>query len=181
MWRCLLVIWQEAIKSRVQSGVASSVSEAVAQVALDPAGRANTLRAWGSSLLRDVPMGAIQIAIFEVLKAYVIQSPTVNFDTNTLGAEALFGASGGLIGALVTTPFDVITTRIMTAETDSADGAASQPGPWTVAREIFEQDGLGGFANGAFLRSLYWAPAIGIFLSLYCSLRQLTVNLVVTS
>ena len=39
-------------------------------------------------LLRDVPMGAMQIAIFEVLKSVLIQSPDVTFDTNSLQAEA---------------------------------------------------------------------------------------------
>ena len=76
-----------------------------------PDGRRNTVRAWASSLLRDVPMGAVQIAIFEVLKAYVIQRPDISFDTNTLQAEAAFGAIGGFIGAVITTPADVVTVR----------------------------------------------------------------------
>ena len=75
----------EATKSKVQSGRAASVGEAVQQVVFDPDGRANTVRAWLSSLLRDVPMGAIQIAIFEVLKAYVIQAPDIECATPPRG------------------------------------------------------------------------------------------------
>ena len=63
------------------------VQEAVQQAVIDPAGRQNTIRAWQSSLLRDVPMGAIQIAIFELLKTFLIQSPDITFDTNSLQAE----------------------------------------------------------------------------------------------
>jgi len=33
-----------------------------------------------------------------------------------------------------------------------------------------------GFLQGARARTLYWAPAIGIFLSCYCSIRQAAVT-----
>lgn len=168
----------EACKTLVQSGVADNVGEAVRQTLMDPKGRERLVRAWSSSLLRDVPMGAMQIAIFEVLKSVLIQSPDVTFDTNSLQAEAAFGAIGGLIGAVLTTPADVITTRIMTQqEADDGEGA-EMAGPIEVGRDIWQQEGLAGFFKGTVSRGLYWAPAIGIFLSLYCSLRQLAVNVI---
>ena len=183
----------EAAKSRVQSGVAATVGEAVDQVVNDPAGRASTVSAWQSSLLRDVPMGAIQIAIFEGAKAYAIQSPSIKFDTNTLLAEAAFGALGGLIGAIVTTPADVVTTRIITRQ--EAGGASSKGGgffgggqkastapseamgPIETAKEIYADGGWQAFTAGTLSRGLYWAPAISIFLTLYCTLRQLALQL----
>ena len=67
----------EACKTRVQSGIATSVPEAIQQVFLEGGGRSNTLKAWQSSLLRDVPMGALQIAIFESLKSYLIEAPYI--------------------------------------------------------------------------------------------------------
>ena len=57
----------EAAKSRLQSGVAQQVGEALAQVLGEADGRERTLKAWGASLLRDVPMGAAQLAVFETL------------------------------------------------------------------------------------------------------------------
>ena len=58
-------------------------------------------------------------------------------------------------------------------------GSADAPlaGPIATARDILETDGPKGFAAGSVTRGLYWAPAIGIFLSLYCSLRQLALTL----
>jgi len=167
----------EAAKSRLQSGLADTVGDAVRQVISDAEGRQRTVRAWSSSLLRDVPMGAIQIAIFEYLKAYLIQSPDISVDTNTLAAEAAFGAIGGLIGAVLTTPADVVTTRIMTESEEAAADGTPPVGPLEVARQIYATEGLGGFGKGTLARGLYWAPAIGIFLSLYCSLRQVALDL----
>ena len=135
--------------------------------------------AWSSSLWRDVPMGAVQIAVFELLKAYCVNSPAFGANVNTLPAEAAFGALGGLVGAILTTPADVVTTRIITAsEQGQATGAAAEPataeaGPLEVAQAILRESGPSGFFVGIGTRGLYWAPAIGIFLSLYCSLRQM--------
>ena len=50
-------------------------------------------------------------------------------------------------------------------------------GPLATARDILATEGPTGFLNGALTRGLYWAPAIGIFLSCYCSVRQQAVGL----
>ena len=168
----------EATKCRVQSGLASSAAEAFGQVLDKPS---QLLTAWSSSLWRDVPMGAVQIAVFELAKAYCINSPEFGANVNTLPAEAAFGALGGLVGAVLTTPADVVTTRIITAseaegEAVEADGGG-EAGPLEVALSILQESGPSGFFVGVGSRAFYWAPAIGIFLSLYCSLRQTAFNL----
>ena len=57
---------------------------------------------------------------------------------------------------------------------DEADGRA--PGPLATAQFIYETEGIGAFGKGVVSRCLYWSPAIGIFLALYCSLRQAALN-----
>lgn len=157
----------EAVKSLAQSGMANSTSQAFDYIKESPASRARVARAWGASILRDVPMGAIQIAIFEGLKLYILNSPTISFDVNTLSAEAAIGAIGGLMGAWVTTPTDIATTRIITADPTDDRGAL------TMLKDIWANEGgLTAVFNGGGQRALYWAPAIGIFLSCYCSFRQ---------
>ncbi|KAL1495633.1 hypothetical protein AB1Y20_016500 [Prymnesium parvum] len=160
----------EAAKARLQANLSSDAAGALRGAVGDAAGRRRTARAWGASLLRDVPMGGAQLAVFESLKAAAVASAAVRWDTNSPAAEALFGAAGGLVGALITAPADVIVTRINTQL--SSDNPA---GLWEVTRQIWEEEGLGGFFAGATSRVLYWAPAIGIFLSLYCTLRQLAL------
>jgi hypothetical protein len=48
------------------------------------------------------------------LKTYIIQSPNLNFDIDTIYAEAVLGAIGGLIGSVASAPADVLVTRIIT-------------------------------------------------------------------
>ena len=102
-------------------------------------------------------------------------------------AEALLGAVGGGIAAYVTTPFDIFTIRIiaaseaepLTLETGAegidGDGELHKGEPVTAAtiyNEIMATTGPLGLMQGSISRVLYWAPAIGIFLSTYCYLRQ---------
>ncbi|KAJ1449817.1 mitochondrial carrier domain-containing protein [Pelagophyceae sp. CCMP2097] len=154
----------EAVKSMTQSGMCEDTGAAVRIVLEDVPTQQRIQRAWSSSLLRDVPMGAIQIAIFEGLKVAILNSPDVEFDVNTLQAEAALGGFGGFIAALVTTPMDVVTTRIITSE--GGEGIRA------MIQEILEEGGPIGLMRGAGSRALYWAPAIGIFLSCYCIIRQ---------
>mmetsp|Transcript_38567 Transcript_38567/g.121087 ORF Transcript_38567/g.121087 Transcript_38567/m.121087 type:complete len:474 (+) Transcript_38567:17-1438(+) len=171
----------EAIKSRLQSGADSTTVDSVRSVLGTSAGRENVMRAWSSSLWRDVPFGAIQLAVFEGLKTYIINSPDIVVDVDTLFAEALFGATGGAIGAFLTTPTDVVTIRILTQGT-GVDEACDEQGCTLplgfvgMAKEVYAQSGARGFLQGARARTVYWAPAIGIFLSCYCSIRQAAVT-----
>ena len=171
----------EAIKSRVQSGADATTGESFQSVLGTPEGRENVQRAWSASLFRDVPFGAIQLAVFESLKAFLINSPsTGGINVDTLQAEALLGAIGGSIGAFLTTPPDVVTVRILTQETDGCSDdtevCRGEPrGFGEMADEIIKMDGPGGLLTGWQARTGYWAPAIGIFLSCFCGIRQFAV------
>ena len=50
-------------------------------------------------------------------------------------------------------------------------------GPIETAKEIYADGGWQAFTAGTLSRGLYWAPAISIFLTLYCTLRQLALQL----
>lgn len=162
----------EAIKSTVQSGLSSSAVDAAYQLFGTPESRKNVIRAWSSSVWRDVPFGAIQLAIFELTKTYILNSPDIDFDSSTLLSEAIIGAFAGGWGALLTTPFDIITTRIITQSVDD------EPlGVWEMMNQVYKEgvdsgEGLRVFFVGWEARVGYWAPAISIFLTCYCSVRQ---------
>ncbi|KAJ1420679.1 mitochondrial carrier domain-containing protein, partial [Ochromonadaceae sp. CCMP2298] len=163
----------EAVKTRVQAFGSMTTREAI-DSAFSEKGREGMLRSWAVSLWRDVPMGAIQLALFEGLKAYVISAPGIDFDVSTLSAEALFGAIGGAVGALVTTPFDIITVLTIS----SLEGESNKytgMGGIEIAKDILATKGPKGLFQGSFERTVYWAPAIGIFLSVYCSTRQMGI------
>eukprot|EP00979_Chaetoceros_neogracilis_P014025 scaffold4318_cov226-Chaetoceros_neogracile.AAC.1 len=116
----------EAVKTRVQAE-----------------GRKNTFVAWSAGLFRDVPHGAILITVFELTKALIVDS-SIDVDVNTLLAEALLGGLGGGLGAFISTPSDVITTKIITGVEDGGD----PPSPIDVIAEVWNEGGLGGLFSG---------------------------------
>ncbi len=159
----------EAVKCRVQSRAEPDAASAARAVLGSADGRANVVRAWAASLWRDVPMGAVQIAIFEGLKLAILNAPGISLDVESRAAEAALGAIGGAIGALVTTPPDVITTRIITQAESGGDDAL---GFAEMARTVLDEGGPAAFFVGWKERILYWTPAISLFLTCYCTVRQ---------
>ena len=177
----------EAVKTRLQvAGGRSSSSDdgqkkltaldAAREVILTPDGRTNLFQSWSVSLLRDIPMGAVQLAVFESVKTFVINSPDISLDVSSLTSEALFGAIGGSIGAFITTPADIITTISINSLSDEDLAKYRDKNPWEVILMLEQEGGVGALFTGWKERTLYWAPAIGIFLSIYCGSRQFALS-----
>lgn len=64
-------------------------------------------------------------------------------------------------------------------ESDAKDEGESYAKDLSVARmvnEIWQEGGVGAFFRGSGERVLYWAPAIGIFLTAYCQFRHLMLG-----
>jgi hypothetical protein len=168
----------EAVKSRLQSGRDSSAAESVQQVFSDE-GRATIVRAWSASCFRDVPAGAIQIAIFELAKVFIVSKPSfaAGIDVNSLAFEAFLGALAGGFAAFLTTPADVITTQIITRPPPSYDATGENADPNVLQRLIqnYEEGGIEALFVGWKERIAYWTPAVGLFLSFYCTVRQTAI------
>lgn len=177
----------EAVKSLVQSKAKDNALDAAKSVLGTHDGRVNVLRAWSASIGRDVPFGAIQLAAFETIKAAILNSPNIEIDSSTLLSEAVIGAFAGGLGAFVTNPADVITTRIITQDptggSSGGDGGSGEEnnenaplGVIGMGKKIYDEDGFGAFFAGWEARVGYWAPAISIFLTCYCSVRQAGIS-----
>ena len=173
----------EAVKSLVQSKAKDNALEAAKSVLGTPDGRANVIRAWSASIGRDVPFGAIQLAAFETIKAFILNNPNIEIDSSTLYSEAIIGAFAGALGAFVTNPTDVITTRIITQDITGGNGDGTNGSPEDeqggaplgvidMGKKIYREEGADAFFTGWTARVFYWAPAISIFLTCYCSVRQ---------
>mmetsp|Transcript_9213 Transcript_9213/g.13937 ORF Transcript_9213/g.13937 Transcript_9213/m.13937 type:complete len:518 (+) Transcript_9213:221-1774(+) len=172
----------EAVKTRLQLG---SIGEdgmkltpltAAKQVFFSQSGRENLLSSWSTSLIRDIPMGATQLAIFESAKTFVISSATINLDVGAISSEALFGCIGGGIAAFITTPADVITTISINRLSDENLAHYRGKTPIEVLQMLNAEGGLAAVFTGWKERTIYWTPAIGIFLSIYCSSRQFALS-----
>lgn len=70
--------------------------------------------------------------------------------------------SGGF-ASTVTTPIDVVKTRVMLA---ASEGVANR-GIWAMGRQIYRDEGLRGLFRGGAIRSVWSAAALSIYLGIY--------------
>ena len=170
----ILRVPAEAVKSTQQSKENVSLSDAMALNFATAEGRANCVEAWTAAVTRDVPFGAIQIALFEALKIYLSGMANPPFDGDSFLGEAILGAFGGGVGAFISAPMDVVVVRLIKQQTsgDAKASGATKLGAVGMAKLVYEEGGAAAFFRGSGERVLYWAPAIGIFLTAYCQIRH---------
>jgi hypothetical protein len=154
----------EAVKIRVQTGL-FDVKGAINNVFFTEEGRKNTFAAWDAGVFRDIPHGSIQIAAFEFSKILIVNS-AANIDVNTLLSEAMLGGFGGALGAFISTPSDVVTTKIIMNIEDGGDLVQS---PMEIVSQLWNDEGLEGLFAGFVERISYWAVAVGIESSFRCT------------
>lgn len=101
----------EVIKQRLQAGVDSNALTALAGI-LKSQGIKGLYKGWGALAARDLPFDTIQFPLYEFLK--VTAKKTTKRDLYSW-ESSLCGSIAGGFTAAITTPLDVIKTRIMTS------------------------------------------------------------------
>ncbi|KAL2497034.1 S-adenosylmethionine carrier 1 [Abeliophyllum distichum] len=99
----------EVVKQRMQTGQFASAPDAV-RLIVAKEGFRGLYAGYGSFLLRDLPFDAIQFCIYEQLR--IGYKLAARRDLND-PENAMIGAFAGAITGAVTTPLDVIKTRLM--------------------------------------------------------------------
>lgn len=153
---------------------------------------------------RNLPFTGLQFPIYEELKRKLegwrdekillpkqkqmgkeaVAEPDVHVSLH-MGTTAVSAGVAGSVAAGVTTPIDVIKTRIMLGageERDTAAGVGQQeklgrdsPGRggrgkmtlWSVGRDILNKEGVRGLFRGGVLRSAWTALGLGLYLGSY--------------
>ncbi|TVY67552.1 S-adenosylmethionine mitochondrial carrier protein [Lachnellula suecica] len=206
---CFILTPAEVLKQNaqmIQKPVASSKAAAAFQPsvtiqALKQFKKPSQLfRGYTALAARNLPFTAMQFPMFEHLKESIKEQRKKNGTfTGGLGETAAITAmsagSAGSVAAVITTPVDVVKTRIMlsaTAESSekdamkevekarqkgqSLDKLASNKGVTrksglTVAREVLHESGVKGLFRGAILRAAWTALGSGLYLGVYESGR----------
>lgn len=148
-------------------------------------------RGYTALAARNLPFTALQFPAFESLKGYFIRRRQLK-----KGGEPVDGIferaritalSAGIAGsgaAWITTPIDVVKTRIMLAAGSGEDApkrdVKSKPSNWllhgvqgtrksglTFAREILKTKGVRGLFRGALLRAVWTSLGSGLYLGCY--------------
>jgi solute carrier family 25 S-adenosylmethionine transporter 26 len=115
---------------------------------------------FGMTILRDVPFAALQFALYEHLKrrvALYTDQPT----SKPWQAAVCASIAGATAGAL-TTPLDVLKTRVMTTHNLAHNISLTQH-----LKSIHQQHGLKGLLSGIIPRTLWISFGGFVFLGVY--------------
>ncbi|KAF9681976.1 hypothetical protein SADUNF_Sadunf05G0059300 [Salix dunnii] len=113
----LIRVPTEVVKQRMQTGQFTSAPDAV-RLIVSREGFKGFYAGYGSFLLRDLPFDAIQFCIYEQLRiGYRVAAQRELNDPE----NAVIGAFAGALTGAITTPLDVIKTRLMIQGSSSAN------------------------------------------------------------
>ncbi|OTB01580.1 hypothetical protein M426DRAFT_323341 [Hypoxylon sp. CI-4A] len=173
---CAVRVPTEVVKQRAQAGLHGGSSAAALGAILGQyksvgfAGVWRELyRGWGITVMREVPFTVIQFPLWEALKGWGRRRKTIGAvgGTNKNGAvvevsageSALYGSVSGAIAAGITTPLDVLKTRVMLSK--------EREKVFTVLTDLLRNHGIRPFFAGIGPRVMWISAGGAIFLGSY--------------
>lgn len=169
MMACIVRVPVEVVKQRAQANPTSNTFQ-IFKNTLMSEGIFGLYRGYFSTVMREIPFSLIQFPLWEILKKHWSFHQGRNVDS---WQSSLCGAFSGGIAAGITTPLDVIKTRIMLAEkgSDIAKGNIIE-----VLQEVWKKHGIKGLYAGLIPRVLWMSLGGAIFLGVYEKSKQLITN-----
>jgi len=163
----------EVVKSRTQTGAygATGGSWATAVQVLRYEGIKGFYRGFGITIAREIPFTSIQFPLYEWLKRQLSVRYLDGERPNSAEAAVCGMIAGGTAAAL-TTPLDVVKTRVMLeARTSAVDGKAV-PSPSILSfpprfLNILRTEGLATLFSGWVPRTLHISAGGAVFLGIY--------------
>jgi solute carrier family 25 (mitochondrial S-adenosylmethionine transporter), member 26 len=152
-----IMVPKELITQRMQAGASGRSWQVLLRI-LKNDGILGLYAGYTATLLRNLPAGILSYSSFEYLKAFVLFQTKQN--QLKPAQSILCGALAGSISASLTTPLDVVKTRLMTQTHKNAQRKVSE-----ILRQIVNEEGWGGLARGIGPRVLHSAcfAALGYF------------------
>ncbi|KAF5480723.1 hypothetical protein F2P56_001447 [Juglans regia] len=159
----LIRVPTEVVKQRMQTGQFTSAPDAV-RLIVSKEGFKGLYAGYGSFLLRDLPFDAIQFCIYEQLR--IGYKAAAKRDLND-PENALIGAFAGVLTGAITTPLDVIKTRLM------IQGSANQyKGVFDCVQTIVREEGPPALLKGIGPRVLWIGIGGSIFFGVLESTKR---------
>jgi len=156
----------EVVKQRLQAGLHATSADAVRSV-WRTSGARGFYAGYGSLVLRELPFDALQFPLYEALKTrwaasraragYPNEGRLQTWQTSACGSAA------GAVSAAVTTPLDVVKTRMMTQKAGTVPYKGVVDGLTRIARE----EGVAALAAGMLPRVVWIALGGAIFFGGY--------------
>lgn len=144
----------EIIKQRLQCGQYKSPVSAI-RGTYKAAGVAGFYRGVVPMLLRDLPFNAVEFVAYEQFKLLYLKMKEENHAELTPRESAVLGALSGATTGVLTTPLDVVKTRLMLEESSLTVGS--------VIRTLWQEGGMSAFFRGVTPRLLWISIGGSIF------------------
>eukprot|EP00667_Euglena_gracilis_P007417 EG_transcript_7491 len=166
----------------LQTDVCRTVPQAVHRIFCSPGALRILFTVWTIILVKAIPTGALKIAVYEAYDL-LFSAPFAAWGMSKFAKSMFCGACSGVTTGLLTTPIDVVMTRIMTEVHDNPalrDPAQAPPGRPALnglalvrqtSAEVYAEHGIGGFFTGALLRASYYAPSSCSFFAVFETLK----------
>lgn len=170
---CAVRVPTEVVKQRAQAGLHGGRSGDALRAILRIRGQEGLgrmwrelYRGWGITVFREVPFTVIQFPIWEALKSWGRQRRDGKGAAVTSRREdvpalesAVYGSVAGAIAAGLTTPLDVLKTRVMLAEKRVSMGS--------ICGKILKEEGWRPFFAGLAPRTMWISIGGFVFLGSY--------------
>jgi solute carrier family 25 (mitochondrial S-adenosylmethionine transporter), member 26 len=149
-------------------------------------------RGYTALAARNLPFTGLQFPLFEALRTY-IQDKRREKGLEKGGlwerglVTAISAGAAGSVAAWVTTPIDVVKTRIMLSASSSSTPEASgkeggvigavealtkkRKSSWAIGADVVKENGVRGLWRGGLLRAVWTALGSGLYLGVYESGR----------
>ncbi|KAF3918431.1 Mitoferrin [Orbilia brochopaga] len=177
---CAILTPAEVIKQNAQvisttSKATTSSSLAALRMLLKTPG--SLFRGYSALVSRNLPFTATQFPVYEELRRR-IQSHRGTAHPSLLEVglvTAVSAASAGALSAALTTPLDMIKTRMMLVDRDGGDGNSKRRGMVETAKMVIRREGARGLWRGGLLRAVWTALGSGLYLGTFeCAKIYLT-------
>ncbi|KAI8846088.1 mitochondrial carrier domain-containing protein [Chytridium lagenaria] len=157
---CFIRVPTEVVKQRMQAGQFKNLSVAVSSIVRQD-GLSGLYRGYFMTIFREIPFTCVQFPLYEHLK----KSWREKYGTEPKAwVTALFGSLSGGIAAAVTTPLDVIKTRLMLSRKDGVEGYS---GIVSTFRRIVKEEGTSALFRGIGPRVTWISLGGAVFLGTY--------------
>lgn len=161
----LIRVPTEVVKQRMQTRQFTSAPDAV-RLIIAKEGFKGLYAGYGSFLLRDLPFDAIQFCIYEQLRLGYKKAQARRDLTDP--ENAIIGAFAGALTGAITTPLDVIKTRLM------VQGSANQyKGIFDCVQTIIREEGPPALLKGIEPRVIWIGIGGSIFFGVLESTKRL--------
>ncbi|TCD70292.1 S-adenosylmethionine transporter [Steccherinum ochraceum] len=163
---CLVRVPTEVIKTRTQTatyGDKAASSLAAARLVLSTEGVKGFYRGFGSTIMREIPFTSLQFPMYEYFKYRLSQ--TVHRKPLYAHEAGACGSVAGGIAAALTTPLDVLKTRVMLDLRDPSH--QKLPSLATRLRQIYTTEGPKALFAGVVPRTLWISAGGAVFLGMY--------------